>query len=26
MVAAKLELSDIPEWINKELSDYSDDD
>ena len=25
MVAAKLELSDIPEWINKELSGYSVD-
>jgi hypothetical protein len=24
MVAAKLELSDIPEWINKELSGYDD--
>jgi hypothetical protein len=26
MVAAKLELSDIPEWINKELAGYSLDD
>jgi hypothetical protein len=26
MVAAKLELSNIPEWINKELSGYSPDD
>jgi hypothetical protein len=26
MVAAKLEVSDMPEWINKELSGYSDDD
>jgi hypothetical protein len=26
MVAAKLELSDIPEWINKELSGYGLDD
>ncbi len=26
MVAAKLEVSDIPEWINKELSGYKDDD
>jgi hypothetical protein len=24
MVAAKLELSDVPEWINKELSGYED--
>jgi hypothetical protein len=26
MVAAKLELSDIPEWINKELSGYENGD
>jgi AbiTii len=26
MVAAKLELSDIPEWINQELSGYVGDD
>jgi AbiTii len=26
MVAAKLELSDVPEWINKELSGYSNGD
>jgi hypothetical protein len=26
LVAAKLEVSDIPEWVNKELSGYGDDD
>jgi AbiTii len=26
IVAAKLELSDVPEWVNKELSGYSDGD
>jgi hypothetical protein len=26
LVAAKLEVTDIPEWVNKELSGYGDDD